>query len=104
MILFNEYIIHRVKTNIPSTFPLIKILMEILYIRLRDIFLPNLETQTIILHLEYYTISITRCFLINLKQPDLTSFFRWSFIHDQFWVALREVKNAFQGWKVFFFL
>ena len=101
MILFNEYIIHWVKTNIPSTFPVIKILMEILYIRLRDIFLPYLETQTIILHLEYYTISITRCFLINLNQPDFKSVFRRIFTRD--WVALWELKNAFQGWKVFFF-
>ena len=67
MILFNEYIIHRVKTYISRAFPFIKIIMEILYIRLRDIFLPYLETQTIILHLEYYTISINRGFFINLN-------------------------------------
>ena len=67
MILFNEYIIHRVKTYIPRAFPFIKIIMEILYIRLRDIFLPYLETQTIILHLEYYAISINRGFFINLN-------------------------------------
>ena len=67
MILFNEYIIHRVKTYISRAFPFIKIIMEILYIRLRDIFLPYLETQTVILHLEYYAISINRGFFINLN-------------------------------------